>query len=62
MYNPNDRFGQLMVKNFQQRGCPLIGIYKYPNIGDQHIRYTKANFKSTEVYTMLQMYIYKVFV
>ena len=30
MYNPNDRFGQMMVKNFDKRGCPLIGIYKYP--------------------------------
>lgn len=30
MYNPNDRFGQMMVKNFNQRGCPLVGIYKYP--------------------------------
>lgn len=30
MYNPNDRFGQMMVKNFKERGCPLIGMYKYP--------------------------------
>lgn len=30
MYNPHDRFGQMMVKNFDVRGCPLVGIYKYP--------------------------------
>jgi tRNA wybutosine-synthesizing protein 4 len=30
MYNPSDRFGQMMVKNFQMRGCPLVGMYKYP--------------------------------
>jgi hypothetical protein len=56
MYNPNDRFGQLMVKNFDLRGCPLIGMHKYPDLGNQHERYTKAGFKHTEVYTMLQMY------
>jgi tRNA wybutosine-synthesizing protein 4 len=36
MYNPKDRFGQLMVKNFELRGCPLIGIYKYPDLANQH--------------------------
>lgn len=35
MYNPHDRFGQLMVKNFDLRGCPLIGIHKYPELKDQ---------------------------
>lgn len=56
MYNPNDRFGQLMVKNFDLRGCPLVGIHKYPDLANQHERYTKAGFKHTEVFTMLQMY------
>lgn len=52
MYNPNDRFGQMMVKNFNQRGCPLIGIYKYPEMQNQPERYTKNGFKRTEVFTM----------
>jgi tRNA wybutosine-synthesizing protein 4 len=56
MYNPNDRFGQLMVKNFELRGCPLVGIQKYPDLANQQERYTKAGFKHTEVFTMLQMY------
>jgi O-methyltransferase involved in polyketide biosynthesis len=56
MYNPNDRFGQLMVKNFDARGCPLIGIRKYPDLKDQHVRYSQAGFKRTEVFTMQQMY------
>ncbi len=55
MYNPNDRFGKLMVKNFDLRGCPLVGIHKYPNLEDQHLRYTNAGYKNTEVFTMLQM-------
>lgn len=53
MYNPMDRFGELMVKNFQLRGCPLIGIGKYPKLEDQKIRYDTAGFKNTEVYNML---------
>lgn len=32
MYDPADRFGQMMVKNFDMMGCPLVGIYKYPNL------------------------------
>jgi hypothetical protein len=56
MYNPNDRFGQLMVKNFAVRGCPLIGIYKYPELSSQKDRYVNAGFKRTEVFTMQQMY------
>lgn len=55
MYNPHDRFGQLMVKNFDLRGCPLIGIHKYPNLNNQHERYKNAGFKNTEVYTMQNM-------
>jgi hypothetical protein len=55
MYNPNDRFGQLMVKNFELRGCPLVGIYKYPELSNQQERYAHAGFKRTEVYTMQQV-------
>lgn len=55
MYNPHDRFGQMMVKNFAERGCPLIGIYKYPELQDQEKRYINAGFKQTECYTMARM-------
>lgn len=56
MYNPHDRFGQMMVKNFKERNCPLVGMEKYPLFEDQKKRYESAGFKSTEVLTMLQMY------
>jgi hypothetical protein len=58
MYNPHDRFGQMMVKNFAIRGCPLIGINKYPLLENQRLRYESANFQETEVFTMQQMYIW----
>lgn len=57
MYNPHDRFGQMMVKNFAARGCPLIGINKYPLLENQRERYDKAGFQRTEVYTMQQVYL-----
>lgn len=57
MFNPEDRFGQMMVKNFKLKGCPLIGINKYPMLNDQIARFTNAGFQKTEAYTMAQMYI-----
>jgi hypothetical protein len=47
MYDPNDRFGQMMVKNFTSMGCPLVGIYKYPNLKDQFTRFEECGWKST---------------
>lgn len=56
MYDPNDRFGQMMVKNFNTMGCPLVGIYKYPNLKDQSIRFEHCGWKSTECLTMARIY------
>ena len=47
MYDPNDRFGQMMVKNFNSMGCPLVGIYKYPNLKDQVSRFENCGWKET---------------
>lgn len=45
MFNPHDRFGEMMVKNFASRGCPLIGIEAYPMMEDQKNRFVKAGFQ-----------------
>lgn len=57
MYNPNDRFGKMMVQNFEMRGCPLTGIYKYPNLEDQRTRFQITGFheNSIELDTMKNM-------
>ena len=34
MFNGQDRFGKMMVKNFQERGCPLKVIFVSEKIGD----------------------------
>ena len=55
MFNPTDRFGEMMLKNFADRGIPLVGMDKYPLLEDQRTRYLQAGFKDVEVYTMLKM-------
>ena len=44
MFNPNDRFGKMMVQNFEIRGCPLIGISKYPSLEDQMKRFESVGY------------------
>jgi hypothetical protein len=39
MFNPLDRFGKMMVQNFDARGCHLVGILKYPLLDDQRRRF-----------------------
>lgn len=56
MYQPNDRFGQMMVKNFHRMGCDLVGIYKYPEIKDQTTRFETCGFKATYCQTMARIY------
>ena len=44
MFNPDDRFGKMMVQNFESRGCPLVGIHKYRTLEDQVKRFENAGF------------------
>lgn len=45
-----------MLKNFADRGIPLIGMEKYPLLPDHKQRFLNAGFSNVEIYTMLQMY------
>ncbi|KAL4463936.1 hypothetical protein ABPG74_005873 [Tetrahymena malaccensis] len=56
MFNPNDPFGKMMVKNFDRKGCPLVGIHDYPTLDSQHQRLAKLGFNTNEVYHMLDIY------
>lgn len=49
MFNPLDRFGKMMIQNFDARGCSLTGIHKYPLLQDQRHRFEKAGFEGTNV-------------
>jgi len=39
--NPNDKFGQMMVENLENRGCQLLGIHECPSIESQKERMQK---------------------
>ena len=49
----------MMLKNFADRGIPLIGMEKYPFLQDQKQRFINAGFTNVEAYTMLQMYFWR---
>lgn len=49
MFNPLDRFGKMMVQNFDARDCPLVGIHKYPLLEDQRTRFVNAGFEGKNV-------------
>jgi O-methyltransferase involved in polyketide biosynthesis len=38
MINPNDKFGEMMVGNLENRGCQLLGIHECPSIERQKQR------------------------
>lgn len=44
-----------MLKNFADRGIPLIGMEKYPLLPDHQQRFLNAGFSNVEIYTMLKM-------
>ncbi|EGR27003.1 leucine carboxyl methyltransferase family protein, putative [Ichthyophthirius multifiliis] len=56
MMNPHDQFGKMMVKNFERKGCPLVGIFDYPDIKSQQQRLYNLGFQNVEVYSMLDVY------
>jgi len=41
---PHDRFGLIMQKNLQARGCPLQTLLQYPDLPDQVARCVLVDF------------------
>ena len=42
--NPDDKFGTMMIKNLNARGCSLFSIHKYPSLISQQDRYKRIGF------------------
>lgn len=55
-FNPNDRFGKVMVDNLAQRGCPLLSIHEYPTLEDQRERYLSRGWERAAVWDMNTVY------
>jgi [phosphatase 2A protein]-leucine-carboxy methyltransferase len=52
MIKPDDRFGALMVQNFQNIGAPLRGIAKYPTVESHQKRFTTAGYTKVKAVDM----------
>ena len=56
MYNPNDRFGQVMLRNLRSRGISVPGFTQFPTLNDQITRLTNNQWESASSISMLQAF------
>jgi len=56
MFNPEDRFGQIMRRNLRAGGIHVPGFEDYPKIEDQSQRFLSTGWQSTETISMLQAF------
>ncbi|KYQ99815.1 leucine carboxyl methyltransferase [Tieghemostelium lacteum] len=55
---PSDEFGQMMLKNIEIKGCPLLSIQSFPEIKDQKKRYLDKGWNRVDVLDMRDVYNY----
>lgn len=58
--HPRDAFGEVMLRNLEQRGIVLHGIFAYPDLESQRQRYANHGFKQVVSKDMLDMYNYHI--
>eukprot|EP00397_Hematodinium_sp_SG-2012_P037168 GEMP01040239.1.p1 GENE.GEMP01040239.1~~GEMP01040239.1.p1 ORF type:complete len:330 (+),score=44.45 GEMP01040239.1:33-992(+) len=54
--NPLTQFGKIMVKNLNQRGCPLLSIHDFPTLESQEKRYLEHGWKFVRSNNMNEVY------
>jgi len=50
--HPNDAFGQVMIRNLQTRGCPIVGIYDFPDLESQKRRFLNLGCDKVDAFDM----------
>ena len=53
---PDDAFGEVMVRNLEERCCPLLGIHSVPSVAAQEQRFTQSGWDGARAWTMLAIY------
>lgn len=53
---PEDPFGQVMIQNLIDRGCPLLSVEKYPTLESQKQRYIDLGYPFVEIEDMNTIY------
>ncbi|XP_069677007.1 tRNA wybutosine-synthesizing protein 4-like isoform X2 [Periplaneta americana] len=53
---PNDGFGIVMQKHFEDMNSPLLSLTKFPDLESQEERYTSRRWESCNVWTALDMF------
>ena len=48
MIKPDDSFGKMMIRNFDNFGAPLKGIRKYPSVESHKQRFEQAGYKNVK--------------
>lgn len=49
---PNDAFGTIMMKNLQERGCPLLSLQTFPDEASQKKRFETLGFEKVQAKDM----------
>lgn len=52
MFNPFSNFGKIMIKNFKERGVPLVGIDNFKSLPEIQQMYTDCGFDSCRAVDM----------
>jgi len=54
----HDEYGRGMIDNLRRRGCPLLGLERYPNFDAQKERLERVGFAASAGWTMYEIYRY----
>eukprot|EP00039_Didymoeca_costata_P004542 m.74049 g.74049 ORF g.74049 m.74049 type:complete len:303 (+) comp12444_c0_seq5:339-1247(+) len=56
MINALDAFGKVMLKNLEERGCPLLGLPEFPNVEAHRKRFESCGWHCSDIINMNEAY------